>query len=386
MLCERISVYPFHPTHAFLNLPYFDARDDTMGSASARLPFIDALKAIACQLIVLHHLAFYGPMSDSAGQLAPSLVAWLSDHARVAVQVFLVIGGFLAAKALAPEGILLVASPLAMIRKRYLRLVIPYVLVLALAVVAAAIAREWMQHDSIPAPPVPAQVVAHVLLLNDLAGFESLSAGVWYVAIDFQLFVLLLSVLWLAERLCGSARAQACLGPAMVSAVGFGSLFIFNRDPDWDAWALYFFGAYAMGVAGFWASNRGRSALWLAVLLLAVLAALALDFRLRIAVAVSVALLLAIARSSGLLARWPRGRSFAFLGRIAYSVFLVHFPICLLVNAAWSRFVPPEPWFNAAGMVTAWVASVAAGALFYRVVERPVGDWIARPRLLAQRA
>ena len=40
-----------------------------------RLPFIDALKALASQLIVLHHLAFYGPMSDYARSLAPETMA-----------------------------------------------------------------------------------------------------------------------------------------------------------------------------------------------------------------------------------------------------------------------------------------------------------------------
>ena len=34
------------------------------GHASKRLPLIDLLKVIASQLIVLHHLAFYGPMSE----------------------------------------------------------------------------------------------------------------------------------------------------------------------------------------------------------------------------------------------------------------------------------------------------------------------------------
>jgi hypothetical protein len=37
--------------------------------------FIDTLKALACQLIVLHHLAFYGPMSDHAYSLAPDLIS-----------------------------------------------------------------------------------------------------------------------------------------------------------------------------------------------------------------------------------------------------------------------------------------------------------------------
>ena len=66
---------------------------------------INVLKAGAAQLIVLHHLAFYGPMSDHVQPMWPALIDWLGDSARIAVQVFLVIGGFLAAKSLAPAGL-----------------------------------------------------------------------------------------------------------------------------------------------------------------------------------------------------------------------------------------------------------------------------------------
>ena len=60
---------------------------------------IDTLKAGASQLIVLHHLAAYGPISDALETSAPVLVDWLFDYGRMAVQVFLVIGGYLAARA-----------------------------------------------------------------------------------------------------------------------------------------------------------------------------------------------------------------------------------------------------------------------------------------------
>ena len=57
-----------------------------MRNDAARLPAIDALKAIACVLIVLHHLAFYGPMADIARrcgyQSASALTAALRQHAR----------------------------------------------------------------------------------------------------------------------------------------------------------------------------------------------------------------------------------------------------------------------------------------------------------------
>jgi len=35
------------------------------------MPLVDLIKAVAAQLIVLHHLAWYGPMSDTAASLSP---------------------------------------------------------------------------------------------------------------------------------------------------------------------------------------------------------------------------------------------------------------------------------------------------------------------------
>jgi hypothetical protein len=57
-----------------------------------------------------------------------------------------------------------------------------------------------MEHESISAAPDLGQLLAHVLLLHDLLDQEALSAGVWYVAIDFQLFALAILLLWLPSR------------------------------------------------------------------------------------------------------------------------------------------------------------------------------------------
>ena len=62
------------------------------------MPLLDAFKAIACLMIVLHHLAVYGPMSDAAYPLFPGLIDWLYQYGRMAVQAFFVMAGFLAAR------------------------------------------------------------------------------------------------------------------------------------------------------------------------------------------------------------------------------------------------------------------------------------------------
>ena len=337
-----------------------------MSPPANRMPLIDAFKGIASQLIVLHHLSAYGPMPLAAQAVLPGTLGWLYEYARMAVQVFLVIGGFLAARALSDNGQALTRSPLALIWKRYLRLAIPYLAAIGLAIIGAAIADHWMDDEAIPDRATLAQWLAHAFLLQGLLGYDSLSAGVWYIAIDFQLFALMAILLWL-----GRVRY---LAPALVLLVAISSLFWFNRDADWDNWALYFFGSYGLGAAAWWASSRKQMSSWLGVIATIAIAALVLDFRLRIALALAVALVLGFSRRSGLLERWPDAKPLAFLGQISYSVFLVHFPICLIANALFANLGFTSPTAAVFGLFLAWTASIAGGTLFYRWIESPVAS------------
>ncbi|MBV7538997.1 acyltransferase [Duganella sp. sic0402] len=341
----------------------------------AQFGLINLLKAGAAQLIVLHHLAFYGPMSDHARVIYPALFDWLAGSARIAVQVFLVIGGFLAAKSLAPSGHAGCAAPLRAIWRRYAKLAPPFLAATLAAAGASVWAAQWMSHDSISAPATFSQLSAHALLLHGVLGYESLSAGAWYVAIDFQLYALMVCMLWLVGRVSGN-RQQAWLMPLVAATCITLSLLHFNLDADWDNWAAYFFGSYGLGVMAWWASDpRRKPGIAVVLMLMALLPAvvgLLLEFRSRIALAAVVACVLFL---------WGRHRHAAEgyawavvngLGKISYSVFLIHFPVCLLVNAAFTRFAPAEPEWQALGMLLAWSGSLAAGAAFHRWVESPL--------------
>ena len=330
------------------------------------MPLLDALKAVASILIVLHHLSAYGPLAAAAQKMAPTLLNGLYDYGRIAVQVFLVIGGFLAARGLSVQGEALQASPLGLIWKRYLRLAIPYLAAIGLAIVCAAIADRWMDDEAIPARATFTQWLAHALLLQSLLGFESLSAGVWYIAIDFQLFALMATLLWLGRR--------RLLAPTLVLLTGMASLFWFNRDSSWDNYALYFFGSYSLGAAAWWASDRRQLSAGLGVLATVAIAALVVDFRLRIAVALATALILGFSRRSGLLEQWPNARPLAFLGRISYSVFLVHFPLCLLVNALYAQSGLHGAAATIFGLAAALTVSILGGTLFHRWIECPAAS------------
>ena len=361
----------------------------------ARNTWIDQAKAVACLAIIGHHLAFYGPMSDVVWPGAPAVMDWLYEYGRMAVQVFLVFGGYLAASALAPHGTPRTVSPTALLGKRFARLALPYCAALTLTMLVNEVVREMgFTHESVAGAPTWHQILAHLLLVHSIGGWESLSAGVWYVAIDFQLFALCALWFWASLRLGGAPRQTSAAAPAPTLAqagvvvLGCASLWWWNLEAELDVWALYFVGAYALGMMAWWAAHSPGAlarCTWVAAMLACGAVALALEWRPRIALAWALALALACAGA----ARWPEGwrnarwTPLVWLGQRSYSIFLIHFAVCLLVNAAWHAWWPQGIAVNALGLAVALLASVAAGALLYHGVESRQASWM---RLLSWQA
>ena len=347
------------------------AAHEVAGHMLKRQTHIDALKIIASQLIVLHHFSAYGPLSEAMHEALPRVTAWLHDYARMAVQVFLVLAGYLAVRILAPDGFLRGGTPWLRVWQRYRRLALPFVVAMVLAVASSLLARYWLDAEFIPLAPTWGQMLAHAMLLHGVLGVDSLAAGVWYVAIDFQLFALTTVVLWLGRRRVWLARIG-------VMGLMLSSLLFMNRDAAWDNWAFYFFGAYGLGAAAFWAARSDRPGWMLGLLAGAGLLALAIDFRWRIALALSTALLLGLAqwrdqtakmsasaRLPGAVSHWIER-----LAQSSYALFLVHFSVLMLGNAAFVRLGLTDTVSASLVLLISWFASMILAMWFERWVER----------------
>jgi peptidoglycan/LPS O-acetylase OafA/YrhL len=351
------------------------------GSPASRLWLIDLLKLLAANVIVFHHLSAYGPLSEALAIHWPQLISWLFNEGRMAVQVFLVTGGYLAARGV--SGWFNKKMPFAVqaMAQRYGRLVLPYMVALILAMVGSAMARLWMSDPAIPAEPSWAQVVSHALLLQNILGDSALSAGVWYIAIDFQLFCVMVLVVSLAQTLARwvgfSLQASLRLTQMLVVGLMAASLFYFNRDSAWDMWALYFLGSYGLGAAVFWAAGSRRPWLAMTLLALVVLVALWVEYRPRIALALCVALLL----GSGQILRSSRAFSAGWLQALvrwssaSYALFLVHFPICLLGNVVFDQMGWDGAEVSLLVSILTWAASWVVALIFHRRVEQPLSAW-----------
>jgi peptidoglycan/LPS O-acetylase OafA/YrhL len=335
-----------------------------------RLPFIDAVKGIACLVIVVHHLAVYGPMSEVIGAVYPQLIEALVVYGRLAVQVFFVVAGYFVASQFAPNGLTTSINPGPLVWKRYKRLITPFLFAVTLAALITALVRPWFEHDSLSGAPTIGQLLAHLLLLYDLIGLEALSAGVWYVAVDFQLFAIITVLIALIHMM--PARWHRLL-PVVVVALTAWSLWQLNLHSQYEIAAPYFFGYYGLGMLAYWAARTPAKAWFLALIALLGLIALGIEFRKSVATATLSALILSIASARGWLEQWPRSTSLHWLGERSYSIFLIHYGLCIGVNAVWSVFFPTGLLINAIGILVAVAISIAGGAVLYRNVESRSG-------------
>lgn len=340
-----------------------------------RNPVVDFLKALASQAIVLHHLSLYTPMADVLEQRYSLVMAWLQEDARYAVQVFLVIGGFLAAQSFQrllrdnPQSASTPQFFLQSIWRRYLRLSKPFIVAMVCAVVFAALAA--LLEGSHIAWPSLYQLFAHVLLIHDILGVPALSAGVWYVAIDLQLYVLFALLMWL-----GCVMARHCVLSPMRLAGGFVvvltvlSLLWLNRQPQWDEFGFYFFGSYGLGVLCGWAVSRPNWGLWVMAVVALVGLALFIQWRDRIALAGLVAVLLVLSQRCYVNSVRLGSGHFARLGDMSYSLFLIHYPVLVLCGAVAARWTNASVSMQLLAFVAAWALSLAAADLLFRWVEQ----------------
>lgn len=328
--------------------------------------FVIGLRAVAAVVIAWHHFALYPPLRDWAAPVMGNLLDWLADHGR-ATQVFFVVGGYVMALSMSGRDWRLPVLGCYVVR-RYCRLGLPYLAAMGLVSLAYLYGRDWLPEELTGAPVTVPQVLAHLFFLQGILGYEHLSAGFWFICVNFQLALVYAAGLWLRD---GPGRRRLNVPLLLGWPLAVFSLFHFNLNPDWDSWWLYFFPYFFMGIVIHHAVHRARSpwSFWLYALLL--VAAMGFEWRWRLLSALLVGVLLWHGEWRGWGANWPRHKAVLGLGRISFSLFLVHFPVLVFVGALWARLELDSPELAVLALGLAFGLSLALAQLFYRWVELP---------------
>ena len=304
-------------------------------------------------------------------------MTWLFEYGRYAVQIFLVMAGYLAAQSLSryANAKFSVNSLLKLILNRYLRLFAPYAAALIFTIACAYIARFWVNDEFVGQSETLSQFLAHLFFIQGILGLDSISAGAWYVAIDWQLY----SVLAILFVSFPSYRALIWL----ISILAVSSLLFFNRSGDYEAYFIYFIGSYGLGVLAYLASrfqDIGIQRVAKAALILIGLIIAAASFQqiwLRNFLAWFVALILFVWGNAQYPMDFAQKRLFkaiAWGSQRSYCAFLIHFAFILLANTLYIALGLHEHQSGAlalALMLGVLACSIFSANYFYRWVEIP---------------
>jgi len=366
---------------SFDSMPHNDATGVVaparpVSTVAGRVIAIDAIKGVASQLILLHHFCIYGSMADAIWNFAPPIFKWLANDARMAVQCFLVMAGFLAAGAMLPNKDKTWKMPKinglpGVVWQRYQRLAKTYLVGLLAAIACAAVARALVNDPTTPAVANLNVLLAQIFFVQDLLGIPALTAGAWYISIDLQLYTLLALICAASALFVRRATSAKYVAMAVAMALGASSLFIFNRNANLEIFGIYFFGSYTLGACARWASQSKGARKWLWATGIAVVCSLALfvQWRTRIAISTATALYLALRGAHRSVVHPQFAQLASFLSRISFPLFVLHYPVLMLINALVNSAWGEAPLPNALGFVMAWSLSMLAANKLANWVE-----------------
>jgi peptidoglycan/LPS O-acetylase OafA/YrhL len=359
-----------------------------------RYQSLDIWRGIASLSVVVFHGFMPSPQLLGRAGWAPSVARCIDSvtcRLWIGVPIFFVISGYcIAAAADVHRG---QQRPIHdFFARRIRRIYLPYLGALAITILAVAVCDLLSPKHFMSAIDMPNPVrLSWANWLGNLTLTESLRAGIVGQLPQLQL--------WPAWSLCHEVQFYAICGLFLLAVprrffLAAGALTIFVA-------ALSVFGPrlgieaphgcalrgtwlmFAMGLAVYWQlAEKTARARWGTLAMFGVVMVWAIRQPGMLATtesnttqqlfyaAITASLLVVLHAWDGAVARHPLAVPFARLGKISFSVYLIHFPIVRFFN--FERAV----WLNdgmasvVAVLVVSTIASVAAGYWFYLLVER----------------
>jgi len=329
----------------------------------ARIELIEPLRGLAALAVAWYHLTVRGNILPEGSWIrATGEFGWLG------VEVFFVISGFIIPYSLW-RGHFRIRKDLGIfLAKRIIRLDPPYLVAIVLLILlgsASAFIPGYAK--SSPTITVP-QVLCHLGYLNAFLGYEWLSPVFWTLAIEFQYYVLVALAFPLFASRIGTHRLVALALLTLSGVLLDQGQFVFRYG-----------GLFSLGIVTF----QKHLGLWSVRQYLGLLVTISFFTILTLGllngvVGTATALLIAFYNIR-------RNRTLALLGAMSYSLYLMHWPIGMLVIHSTAQFATSDE-SRVAILGAALAASFLSSYLLFRLIERPVQRWSSSIRYTGEMA
>jgi peptidoglycan/LPS O-acetylase OafA/YrhL len=334
-----------------------------------RLPFIDALRGIAAMWVVIFHIGEGGQIAA----LQAVIPAWFNQavfkSGHFGVPIFFVLSGFVIALSIGSDRVTAGYTGRFALR-RAIRLDLPYWAAIAITLTFTAIKARMLPNTGVPIATVP-QVLAHMFYLQDFIGFHPINTVFWTLCFEIQFYLMFCALLGVSYSL---VRDPADLRPrAIIFTLAAITSIIWPLVP-----ALYVRGlampnwhGFLLGAFVFWSLKGVMRARWFVLYALALTGVFAITHDSFTMVCITTATIILLVGRADKLSQWFTARWLQFLGKVSYSVYLLHLPISGAAFFALNNVLPHTPALDVVAALIVIALNCVVSQLFWWGVERP---------------
>lgn len=359
-----------------------------------RLLFLDGLRAIAALGVIVCHL-----YDDETSPLNPILknlphfFRWLMMQGNWGVEIFFVLSGFVISRSVSKDWVNFKFLGRFALR-RSLRLDPPYWAVLTVVLAMKVLMVHHNPHEAWFKGRGFDRVdmIANYFYLQTIFQRKIVLGVSWTLVCEIMFYLTYVILLGVSQRgsalIYGAKRPDPVRPAGWVLAVVFGSTFVlslwlwyFKQVGQWGhngwyfyigRWYMFFTGALLQWVVSKWANK------WTLFVFLGLMVALSVwsywPFGEIEHCGIATVLTAGIIYAANALNKWDRwlsGRAMQQIGKISYSVYLVHLPVCTVVSATTIHFLGLRAISAIVAIPICFAMSIGVAQLCYWLLESP---------------
>ena len=350
----------------------------TSTSPSNHYPFLDGVRGVAALAVVFFHAAVSDQLPAVDGGIGGFIWNTLFMRGFLGVAVFFVLSGFVISHSLR-RGVSTAGDYGNFMFRRLVRLNPPYWAAIVVAIAFHALAVVVNGEDFTPGgePLSASRLIHHIFYTQELAGFLNINDVFWTLALELQFYLALGLIVWAMTHLSNLFGAETYEVAGWVLSAGALLAAFTDSDLERATTLPPIFYSFAVGILINWYWRKELSLVCVGTFLtgVGVLSFFSEDVAFSRAVALS-GLVLLVALHTGSVQTWLSSRPFQFLGRVSYSLYLVHVPILGATLLIATRVVGTGPAGYILGTIASVITSLVGAVIFWQLVEKPCVAWL----------